>query len=80
MTSRKKPDAAGGAGNAQPSACELTAEEMSWAVLYFTAMRRVEQSMADEANGTFLRSAAHLADEYPRHKRPALRLVGGGAK
>lgn len=80
MTSRKKTVAVGGGGKAQPPAPELTADEITWARLYFSAMRRVEQSMADEANGTFLRAAAHLADEHPRHKRPALRLVSGGAK
>lgn len=84
MTGRKKPDAAGGAGNAQPPTCELTAEEMSWAVRYFKAIRRMDDE-AREACLTAAETAEVMAVEFPRHKRPVLRLVAdadprGGAE
>lgn len=80
MTGPKKLRPSGNAGNAQPPACELTADEMALAVRYFSAIRRVEQKMADEANRMFVLAAENLAEQYPRHVRPALRLVGRGAK
>lgn len=79
MTGRKKPNAAGGAGNALPPAPDLTAEEVAWAVRYFKAIRRMD----DEAREACLTSAGvaeSMADKFPRHKRPALRLVSGGAQ
>ena len=80
MSSRKRTDGAGGAGKEPQPGLGLTIEETLWAVRYFSAMRRVEQKMADEANGMFVRSAESLAKEYPRHTAPRLRLVTGGAR
>lgn len=80
MSSPTKPDAGDGAGKSQLLALELTAEEVSWVIRYFSAIRRVEQKMADEANSMFVRAAEGLAEQHPRHTAPRLRLVTGGAK
>ena len=80
MTAPKKPGAAGGAGHAQPPVPELTAEELSWAKRYFSAVRQVDQSMVHDMTDMVVRGAELLAEEYPRHTAPRLRLVTGGAK
>lgn len=56
---------------------ELTAQEMSMAMRYFGVLRRMEQSMATETYGSFLRAVESLAQKYPRQSAPRLRLVNG---
>jgi len=59
---------------------ELTPEEMALAVRYFGAIRKMDEAMAEEARGTFLRAVEQLVITHQRHPVPRLRLVSGGAK
>lgn len=69
MTAPKKPRVA----KVTPApAPDLTADQLRIA-RYFAAMN-------DEAQETILRMMAEVAKRLPRRARPALRLVGGGAK
>ncbi|USX25815.1 hypothetical protein NHH73_25095 [Oxalobacteraceae bacterium OTU3CINTB1] len=69
MSGPKKPRAA--APKPAPAA-PLTADQLRVAQ-HFAAMD-------DRAQEGMLRMMAAMADSFPRHKRPTLRLVGGGAK
>lgn len=69
MTARKKPRAA----KVTPApAAALTAGQLRAAQLFAT--------MDDKAQESMLRMMAAMARDFPRHVRPTLRLVGGGAK
>ncbi len=71
MTTPKKPRSASKSTASAPAA-ELTAGQLR-AAQYFAAMDdRTQQDM--------LEIMAAFADKWPRHKRPALRLISGGTK
>lgn len=73
MIPPKKPRAARAAPAPAPApAAELTAEQLRAAQLLAL--------MSDETQEAMLNMMAEMAISCPRHKRPALRLVGGGAK
>lgn len=49
---------------------ELTADQLRLAQLF--------AALDDKAQATMLRFIAGMVESFPRHKRPVLRLVGGG--
>ena len=68
MTAPRKPRPA----VAKPaSAPELTAEQLRVAKLF--------AELTDQTQEAMLHMMIEMAKDFPRHKRPALRLVGGGA-
>lgn len=69
MTAPKKPRAAKMAPVPAP---DLTADQLRIAQ-HFAAIN-------DEAQEAILQMMAEMAKRCPRHARPVLRLVGGGAK
>jgi hypothetical protein len=59
---------------------ELAPEDLAYAVRYFAALRKMQPKMATTARNTFLASVESLAEDFPIHQAPRLRLVAGGAK
>jgi len=55
----------------------LTAEEQRIAERFITNLRAMDDETYGEVVYMVLQMAATMAGKYPRHKRPALRLVGG---
>ena len=66
MTARKKPRAA---KVAPAPAVELTADQLRVAKLF--------AALTDQTQEAMLHMMTEMAKDFPRHKRPALRLVGG---
>lgn len=61
------------AAQAAPApAAALTAGQLRVAQLY--------AALTDETQEAMLNMMAGMVESFPRHKRPALRLVAGGAK
>nr|WP_315400337.1 hypothetical protein [uncultured Duganella sp.] len=60
------------AAKQQMPAAELTADQLRLAQLF--------AALDDKAQASMLRFIAAMVENFPRHKRPALRLVGGGAR
>lgn len=76
MTNSRKSAATGRPTAVPQPAFELTADEMAWAVRFFSACRR----MSDESRKgcmIFVDVAENAASRVPLHPVAKLRLVGG---
>jgi hypothetical protein len=58
---------------------KLTADEHRIAEQFFKVTRTMEEHAKTELHKVMVRMAESMAEAYPRHRPPALRLMLGGA-
>ncbi|MEV4782107.1 hypothetical protein [Burkholderia sp. LMU1-1-1.1] len=72
MSAPKKPLSATPSVRAPAPSAELTANQLRAAQLF--------AALTDQTQEAMLHMMIEMAKDFPRHKRPVLRLIGGGSK